>query len=76
MGVLHDYGDPELLVAVLAGEVPLLPTAARLKPIVKAMRAFGALSHSDRIEFARREGPERLFNEVIIPASAPAPMET
>jgi hypothetical protein len=74
MAVLNDYGDSDLLNAVVTGEVPFLPTAARIKPLVKAMKAFDDLSHVDRIEFARREGPETLFNEVIVPASTPAPV--
>jgi hypothetical protein len=74
MAILHDFGDLELLAAVQAGEVPLLPTAERLKSLVRAMRAFSALSTADQTEFARRENPERLFNDVIVPASVPAPM--
>ena len=69
VGLLHDYGDTELLVAVLAGELPLLPTAARIKPLIQAAKAFNNLSDLDRIEWARREGAEKLFNEIIIPAS-------
>jgi hypothetical protein len=75
MAILHDNSDPELLAAVRTGEVPFLPTAARIKPLVRAMKAFNALSNLDRIEWARREDPEKLFNEVIVPASAPAPVD-
>jgi hypothetical protein len=74
MGVLHDYGDPELLAAVLAGEVPFLPTAERIKPIVKTKRAFNAMSTADQITWARQTpgGPEKLFDNVVVPAMEPS----
>ena len=73
IGVLHDYGDPGLLAAVRAGEVPFLPTAARIEPIVKTKRAFNAMSTADQITWARQTpgGPEKLFNDVVVPATEP-----
>jgi hypothetical protein len=73
VGVLHDYGDPELLAAVKAGEVPFLPTAERIKLIGKTKRAFNAMSRADQITWARQTdgGPEKLFNDVVVPASEP-----
>jgi hypothetical protein len=73
MGVLHDYGDPELLAAVLFDEVPFLPTAERIKPIVKTKRAFNAMSTADQITWARQTpgGPEKLFDNVVVPAMEP-----
>jgi hypothetical protein len=73
MAVLNDYGDPELLAAVLAGEVPFLPTAERIKPIVKMKRAFNAMSTADQITWARQTpgGPEKLFDNVVVPAMEP-----
>ena len=73
IGVLHDYGDPALLAAVKAGEAPFLPTATRIKPIVKTTRAFNAMSTADQIMWARQlpGGPEKLFNDVVVPATEP-----
>ena len=77
IGVLHDYGDPALLAAVKAGEAPFLPTATRIKPIVKTTRAFNAMSTADQIMWARQlpGGPEKLFNDVVVPASEPAQVD-
>jgi hypothetical protein len=74
MGILHDYGDLELLNAALTGEVPFRQAAARVKPLATADKAFDALSSLDRIEWARRRNPEQLFDEVIGPATEPAPI--
>jgi hypothetical protein len=72
MKVVRDNGDVELINDVKADVVSLVPTAKRIKPMVAARKAFAALSDGDKIEFARREGAEKLFNEVIVPASVPA----
>ena len=52
-------------------------TAARIEPIVKTKRAFNAMSTADQITWARQTdgGPEKLFNDVVVPASEPAQVD-
>lgn len=71
MLTLKAHGDDDLITAVMEGDLPLLPTAKRIKPMVTMKKAFNALSNLDRIEFARSQGAEKLFDEVICPAMEP-----
>jgi len=58
-----------LLYDVLSGRVPVLQAAAQVKEVANLSTAFETASETNKIAWARSVGVERLFNDVLIPAS-------
>jgi hypothetical protein len=55
---------------VLGGTVSILDAARKVRPLVDLRTAYQAASHIDRVNWARVEGAEKLFADVLEPAIA------
>jgi len=63
-------GDQHLLDRVLNDQVGIFAAAAQVRPLVEMKTAFAKLSEEQRINWATEEDPNRLFEQVIVPAAA------
>jgi hypothetical protein len=59
--------DNALLADVLSGHVPLLSTARSMKHAVELIDAFRQSDTTELQIFGRAIGPERIFDQVVIP---------
>ena len=60
--------DAALIDDVLYGRVPMLEAAKSVRKKVELVRAFGRASEEDRRALGHAVGPDRVFDEVVIPA--------
>jgi len=63
-------GDESLLDRVLHGQIDIFKAAERVRPLVEMKTAYAKLTAGQRIKWAAEENPNRVFEEVIVPASA------
>ena len=63
-------GDESLLDRVLHGQIDIFMAAERVRPLVELKTAYAKLTAGQRIKWAAEENPNRVFEEVIVPASA------
>ena len=63
----HD--DPRLVDQILRGKIPLMVAAGLLRKRGNLVKSFRQASPKDRVDAARVLGPERIFDEVLVPAS-------
>jgi hypothetical protein len=68
--VLLKHDDNVLFNAVLGGMVSILDAAREVRPVVELREAYRAAGYTDRVNWARREGVETIFNDAIAPAIA------
>jgi hypothetical protein len=59
--------DPEILGLVLAGEVPVLAAAAKIKRVTRLVDAFWSADPVEREKAGRIIGIERIFDTMIVP---------
>lgn len=69
MGWLVADDDQSLLGDVLHGQGDIVYAAKQVRPLVELRTAYGKLSPQQRIQWAEEEGPNILFDEVIVPAA-------
>lgn len=69
-------GEFDLLAIVLHGQTDLFWAAKRVRPLVEMEDAYDRLSPQQRITWARKKGPDLLFDEVVAPAAVVAGMPT
>jgi len=62
-------GDQDLLDRVLHGQRDIFYVATQVRPLVEMRAAYQKLTPKQRIEWAAAENPNRVFDEVIVPAS-------
>jgi hypothetical protein len=62
-------GDWGVLDRVLRGRLDLFSMAAQVRPMVEIKAAYRKLAPKQRIAWAAEEGAEKLFDEVIGPAT-------
>ena len=61
-------GDAALIADALYGRVPLLEAAKSVRKKLELVRAFGRASAEDRRALGLAFGPDKVFDEVVIPA--------
>jgi hypothetical protein len=61
--------DPDLLTSVLAGRKPLLKTAKSIRNAIGLVDSFRRASSFELQIFGRVISPEKIFDEVVVPAS-------
>jgi hypothetical protein len=66
--VLLRHNDRLLIDAVLGGTISILEAARKVQPLVKLRDAYRAAHPNDRIDWARSEGAEKIFTDVLVPA--------
>jgi len=63
-------GDQDLLDCVLYGRVGIFDAAEQVRPLVELRTAYKKLTPDQRVAWAVEENPDRLFEQVVVPASA------
>jgi hypothetical protein len=62
-------GDVALLRAVLRGQVPVLLAGERAKKLNRLLKAYQAATPDTKAAFCKSIGQEKLFDELIVPAT-------
>jgi hypothetical protein len=62
--------NQHLLELVLRGRLDLFEVAEQVRPMAEIKAAYKKLTSEQRITWAAEEDPDRMFEEVIAPASA------
>jgi hypothetical protein len=68
MGVIRGTEDKTLLDRVVTGKLPLLPTAEQVKARAHFVRAFRAMTPTDKAAVGITLSAETLFDECVVPA--------
>jgi hypothetical protein len=66
--LVMQHDDPRLVDQILRGKIPLLMAADLLRKRTNIVKSFRRGSVEDRIDAARVIGPERIFDEMLVPA--------
>ena len=69
-------GDTALLRAVLRGHVPVLLAGERAKKLIRLLKAYQAATPATKAAFCKLVGQEKLFDELIAPATEAVTYET
>lgn len=68
--IQHD--DPRLIDQILLGKISLMMAANLLRKRTRLVNAYHKASPNDRVDAARAIGPDRVFDEMLVPALYPS----